>query len=416
MLLSLPGLSTDDRTSSSSPDHRSVEDPLFVNSQPDLLACPSAISTFSSPSRPTAEDPENLSAPGINPLDFLLTELFDDNDCQHNCATSGRAPGSDLGAADAAEPGGGTSSPRWEDHLMLQQSGLYPTPLEQPLDSFFGSLNDPCPGIGFTDFPADAFLIDTLTSLLPSPTFTPVQSGKDSPSAASILSAVAFESVDYNLFDGSYSSSLPSLDDPGFSSDFPLFDEDMSFKSEVPSPSGCSPTVRPADADTDLLQSNSTSPTATAAAEPKITLSVSELAALIAAVKSGTVGGDVTARPRSPGKSPLMECDAQGARGSQPPPSPLDQDRARRRSSKLHHCPYPGCAKTFSRAFNLRTHELIHEPCRDRPFSCELCAKTFVRIHDLNRHMVIHDPVRGRPSSAPHNDLKVSHVSECFDG
>ncbi|KAJ1569568.1 hypothetical protein HK405_001832 [Cladochytrium tenue] len=415
MLLSLPGLSTDDRTSSSSPDHRSAEDPLFVNSQPDLLDRPSAISTFSSPSRPPAEDPENLSAPGINPLDFLLTELFDDNDCRHNCTNSGRAPGSELGAADAAEPGGGTSSPRWEDHLMLQQSGLYPTPLEQPLDSFFGSLNDPCPGIGLTDFPADAFLIDTLSSLLPSPTFTPVQSGKDSPFAANVLSAVAFESVDYNLFDGSHSSSLPSLDDPGFSSDFPLFDEEMSFKSEVPSPPGCSPTVRPTEADAELVHARSitTSPVATAAAEPKITLSVSELAALIAAVKSGTGGGD---RPCASGNSPLIECDAQEAKGSHLPPSPLDHDRARRRSSKLHHCPYPGCVKTFSRAFNLRTHELIHEPCRDRPFTCELCAKTFVRIHDLNRHMVIHNPVRGRPPPASHNDFKVSHACECFDG
>ncbi|KAJ3292154.1 hypothetical protein HDU76_007192 [Blyttiomyces sp. JEL0837] len=68
--------------------------------------------------------------------------------------------------------------------------------------------------------------------------------------------------------------------------------------------------------------------------------------------------------------------------------------KARRRPSKLYHCPHPGCTRAFTRAFNLKTHESIHDPSRDRPFNCESCDKTFVRVHDLIRHRAVHSAVK----------------------
>ena len=54
----------------------------------------------------------------------------------------------------------------------------------------------------------------------------------------------------------------------------------------------------------------------------------------------------------------------------------------------LYVCPYPECAKQFSRYFNLRSHFRIHSG--ERPYTCSDCGLAFARNHDLKRHTRIH--------------------------
>ncbi|KAF9903921.1 hypothetical protein EC991_003212 [Linnemannia zychae] len=51
-------------------------------------------------------------------------------------------------------------------------------------------------------------------------------------------------------------------------------------------------------------------------------------------------------------------------------------------------CPLPGCGRTFSRPFNLKSHGMTHETLR--PYACDQCDKTFARIHDRDRHLKGH--------------------------
>ncbi|KAJ3215772.1 hypothetical protein HDU67_010342 [Dinochytrium kinnereticum] len=81
------------------------------------------------------------------------------------------------------------------------------------------------------------------------------------------------------------------------------------------------------------------------------------------------------------------------------PSSPLvasasSGEKQRRRPSKLYSCPHEGCTRTFTRAFNLKTHIETHDPSRERPFACEDCGRDFVRVHDLQRHRLCHEPMR----------------------
>ncbi|EHN03142.1 Swi5p [Saccharomyces cerevisiae x Saccharomyces kudriavzevii VIN7] len=57
---------------------------------------------------------------------------------------------------------------------------------------------------------------------------------------------------------------------------------------------------------------------------------------------------------------------------------------------KTFECLYPGCAKTFKRRYNIRSHIQTH--LEDRPYSCDCpgCDKAFVRNHDLIRHKKSH--------------------------
>ncbi|RKO97427.1 hypothetical protein CXG81DRAFT_2499, partial [Caulochytrium protostelioides] len=51
------------------------------------------------------------------------------------------------------------------------------------------------------------------------------------------------------------------------------------------------------------------------------------------------------------------------------------------------------CGKTFTRRFNLQSHELVHS--ETRPFSCKQCTFSFRRKHDLDRHTrSLHTAVR----------------------
>lgn len=54
----------------------------------------------------------------------------------------------------------------------------------------------------------------------------------------------------------------------------------------------------------------------------------------------------------------------------------------------IFSCPWPGCHRSFSRAYNLRSHYLIHSG--NKPFICDFCGLSFARNHDLRRHLKIH--------------------------
>ncbi|KAI9356474.1 hypothetical protein DFJ73DRAFT_640994 [Zopfochytrium polystomum] len=69
---------------------------------------------------------------------------------------------------------------------------------------------------------------------------------------------------------------------------------------------------------------------------------------------------------------------------------PANQLTKKKRRVHMYQCPHPGCPRSFSRAYNLKTHVEIHDPHRDRPFVCDHCQKRFARVHDLVRHARVH--------------------------
>jgi uncharacterized Zn-finger protein len=61
-------------------------------------------------------------------------------------------------------------------------------------------------------------------------------------------------------------------------------------------------------------------------------------------------------------------------------------------SQSLFACPWPGCCRYFSRAYNLRSHYLIHSG--SKPFICDMCGQSFARNHDMRRHIRIHSGLK----------------------
>ncbi|KAL6605527.1 hypothetical protein U3516DRAFT_556452, partial [Neocallimastix sp. 'constans'] len=63
-------------------------------------------------------------------------------------------------------------------------------------------------------------------------------------------------------------------------------------------------------------------------------------------------------------------------------------------------CPEPNCNKVFTRAYNLKSHQLSHSGVR--PFKCKTCQTSFVRKHDLKRHERLHTGVKPYVCSVCH--------------
>ncbi|TPX45810.1 hypothetical protein CcCBS67573_g10348 [Chytriomyces confervae] len=62
-----------------------------------------------------------------------------------------------------------------------------------------------------------------------------------------------------------------------------------------------------------------------------------------------------------------------------PPITPQPAD-----PKKRHICPWEGCGKSFSEAYNLKSHYFLHSQLR--PFGCSFCPSAFVRLRDMKRH------------------------------
>ncbi|KAF9343667.1 hypothetical protein BGX34_006502 [Mortierella sp. NVP85] len=71
-------------------------------------------------------------------------------------------------------------------------------------------------------------------------------------------------------------------------------------------------------------------------------------------------------------------------------PSKLPRSNNGGKKKQRYICEFPGCDRTFSRPYNLKSHGLTHDI--NRPHACEKCSKTFARIHDRDRHMNSHMP------------------------
>ncbi|KAF9953110.1 hypothetical protein BGZ72_005668 [Mortierella alpina] len=64
------------------------------------------------------------------------------------------------------------------------------------------------------------------------------------------------------------------------------------------------------------------------------------------------------------------------------------QSEASKKGRSLYACSHPGCGRSFDRRFNRDSHEMTHNPDRQRPFVCSNpdCDQAFMRRHDLQRH------------------------------
>ena len=74
--------------------------------------------------------------------------------------------------------------------------------------------------------------------------------------------------------------------------------------------------------------------------------------------------------------------------------------RSKQKAPSIFTCPVDGCNKSFTRAYNLRSHQRTHT--NERPFLCEVCGKAFARQHDRKRHEALHSGVKSHTCPGCH--------------
>ncbi|KAJ1564820.1 hypothetical protein HK096_006093, partial [Nowakowskiella sp. JEL0078] len=307
---------------------------------------------------------QSANAPLENPCDLLTPELI--NDLFHfsppESYTASPLPGSEII----------TPLNLFPDPTFLNPNWSFETPLFEPSNTF--DINQ--------------FFNNQISQDLLSPTLHPASEILNSDQGSTFESETFF-SIDtpYSLastlfpqlptdFGNSYPNEydlFPSLNDVISTS--PLLFNDQ-FNSEIQQQNS--------PFDNNLLESLTQIVNSTESSQ--ISLQIATLLASLSTLESGPEIIKTLRNVISSSEHTVSE-------SSVAPTSPILTQK-RRRTGTLYTCDHPECGRAFTRRSNLKAHKTIHDPNRERPFTCEICLKAFIRPHDLKRHQPVHSKVK----------------------